>query len=721
MKDIPTRYDHTQESDLYNKWEKSGAFRPSETGERYSIVMPPPNVTGNLHLGHVLVYAIHDVIARFKRRLGYSVMMLPGADHAAIAVEALVVKKILKEKGIGRNELGREDFLKEVWTWIEHYMPQIKDSFKRLGVSCDWERWRFTMDERSQDAVQTAFVDLYKQGLIYRGEYLVNWDVKLQTAVSDDEVSYQEVPGHLYWIKYGPVTVATTRPETKLGDTAIAVHPNDHRYSPYVGHEIEFVNETGAKQHLPVIADEIVDPEFGTGALKVTPSHDHVDWQLGKKHKLAFKQVIDVYGRMTDATGPYKGMKVEEARSKIVQDLESRGLLEKTTDYPLRQPVSQRSNAVIEPLPSTQWFLKTTALKQKAEKVVKSGEIKFYPKSVEKIYFHWLENLHDWCISRQLWWGHQLPVWYCQNPAAITKSQLSSINQPENWKLKTENSSVENYIVGAKKPSPCPLCGKCDMKQDVDVLDTWFSSGIWPFSTLGWPNEESLDLKKYFPTDLLITAQDILFFWVARMIMMSEALKQQIPFKDVYFHGLILDEKGQKMSKSKGNATDPLELLDKYGADALRMSVLGGLGMGQDQRFSQQKILKYRNFVTKVWNASRFVASSCEGAQEKIETKPDHNEQEFLKKLSQLEEKNQKLLSAYQLGLALEQIYDFFWHTFADQFLEYEKKVIGEASDKERVLQAKTLLLNALKRQITLLEDFAPFVCAQIKAQVLTK
>lgn len=695
-KEIPTRYDHTKESSLYNEWEKAGLFEPAEKGQPYSIVMPPPNVTGNLHLGHVLVYAIHDIIARYKRRLGYSVMMLPGADHAAIAVEALVLKKVQKEQGLNRSDLGREKFLEEVWRWIEQYMPQIKDSFRQLGVSCDWNRFRFTMDEHSQTAVTTAFIKLYEKGLIYRGEYLVNWDAKLQTAVSDDEVNYQEVPGHLYWIKYGPITVATTRPETKLGDTAIAVHPTDKRYTQYVGKELEFTNEQGLTQKLPVIADEAVDPEFGTGALKVTPSHDHVDWALGKKHQLEFKQIIDVYGRMTETTGPYAGLKVLEAREKIVADLQAKGLLEKITDYPLRQPVSQRSGAIIEPLPSTQWFMKTTELKDKALKVVKSGQIKFFPKSVEKTYYHWLENLHDWCISRQLWWGHQIPAYYCTNKGAT------------------------EYVVAATKPKKCPMCGQCEMRQEVDVLDTWFSSGTWPFSTLGWPNTDSPDLKKYFPTDLLITAQDILFFWVARMIMMSEALMGDIPFKDVYFHGLVLDEKGQKMSKSKGNTTDPVELLEKYGADTLRMALLGNLGLGQDQRYSEQKVLKYRNFITKVWNASRFVALTTEGAKSDIKTEPDHVEQEFLKKLSALEEKNQKLLGSYQLGLALEELYEFFWHEFADQFLEYEKKVILEADEASRATQSKILLRNSLERQLILLGDFAPLLVASINKEILT-
>lgn len=718
-KEIPTRFDITEELAIYQAWESAGEFRPAEKGEPYSIVMPPPNVTGDLHLGHVLVYTIHDVIARFKRRVGFSVMMLPGADHAAIAVESMVIKKIQKEKGLNRNDLGREEFLKEVWIWVNNYMPKIKESFTKLGISCDWGRWRFTMDEHSQLAVQTAFVELYKKGLIYRGEYMINWDTKLQTAVSDDEVIYQDSPGKLYYIKYGPITLATTRPETMFGDTAVAVNPDDHRYQKYAGKTITATMATGEKREIPVIADEMVDPEFGTGAVKITPAHDPADFAAGKRHKLPIIKTIDQYGKLTEVAGEFAGLKVMEARLKVAEKLEELGLMEKVTDYNVRTPTSERSGAVIEPMISTQWFMKTTDLKDAATKAVKSGEIKFFPKSVEKTYFHWLKDLHDWCISRQLWWGHQLPVWYCQNPATITKSQLSILSSDENWKLKTGNSSTEYFVVSAKRPATCPFCKDCTMKQDVDVLDTWFSSGLWPFSTLGWPLDESPDLKKYFPTDLLITAQDILFFWVARMIMMSQALTGKIPFKHVYFHGLVLDEKGQKMSKSKGNGIDPNELLVKHGGDALRMSVLGNLGMGQDQRFSEQKILKYRNFVTKVWNASRFVAQTCEGVKAEIKTEPDHIEQEFLKKLSDLEEKNEKYLTNYQLGLALEQLYEFFWHEFADQFLEYEKKVIAEAYDKARVEQAKIILQNSLKRQITLLGDFAPFVCEKIMTEVI--
>ena len=692
MKEIPTRYDHTKEAEVYSEWEKSGEFSPAGKGDPFSIIIPPPNVTGDLHLGHGLTYAVHDTIARHKRRHGYDVMMLPGADHAAIAVQHLVEKKLQKE-GKRRSEIGREKFLEEVWNWINYYMPRMQKSLRRFGLSADWSRFRFTMDEKSQEAVKEAFIQLYEKGLIYQGTYLINWDPKLQTAVSDDEVIYQQIPGKLYWIKYGPITVATTRPETKLGDTAIAVNPNDKRYEKYVGKDIEFVNELGHTQMLPVIADESVDPEFGTGALKVTPAHDPLDWELGQKHKLQTKQVINQYGKMADSCGPYAGLKISEARQKIIEDLEKQGLLEKVTDHNIRQPISDRSNAVIEPMPSKQWFMKTTALKNQALDVVKSGKIKFYPKSIEKTYSHWLENLHDWCISRQLWWGHPIPAWYTEDGQAIVaRSQEEA-----------QEKAGKNVKITA----------------DEDVLDTWFSSGLWPFSTLGWPDKNNDDLKKYFPTSLLETGADILFFWVARMIMMSLALMEEIPFKEVYFHGLVLDGQGQKMSKSKGNVLDPLTLIDKYGADAVRMSLIGGTSVGLPQKYSEQKILKYRNFVTKIWNASRFVAMSASGSFAKPE-KLDETEKKFLAKLEKLEQKNKKLFTDYKLGVALEELYEFFWHDFADQLIEYEKEIINESSDKERVKQSQDLLMLVLQRQLELLSDYAPFVVDSVKKEMLS-
>ena len=433
-------------------------------------------------------------------------------DHAAIAVQALVEKKVQKEKGLSRSQLGREKFLEEVWIWIKHYMPRMESSLKRLGLSADWSRFRFTMDEHSQNAVRTAFVQLYEKGLIYRGEYMVNWDPKLQTAIADDEVLHQEVPSQLYWIKYGPISIATQRPETMFGDVAIAVNPKDKRYEQYVGQNITITLPTGEQKPLPVIADDFVDPEFGTGAVKITPAHDPTDFEAGQRHKLPTIQAVDKYGKLTEIAGEFAGLKAAEARSKVGDKLKELGLLEKVTDYKTRQPISERSGAVIEPLISTQWFVKTTDIKERAIKAVKSGDIKFHPKSFEKTYFHWLENLHDWCISRQLWWGHQIPAWYDDNGKIYV----------------AEDEAAAQKMPGSKK-----------LTQDQDVLDTWFSSGIWPFSTMGWPNSDAPDLKRYFPTTLLETSSDIIFFWVARMIMLSLALTDQIPFKDVYFHGLI--------------------------------------------------------------------------------------------------------------------------------------------------------------------------------------
>ncbi len=693
-KEIPTRFDHSQEPAIYAAWEKAGYFKPSEAKEPFVMVMPPPNVTGDLHLGHALTYAVHDTIARFWRRQGRAVLLLPGADHAAIAVQALVEKKVQKEKGLSRTQLGKDKFLVEVGQWIDHYLPRMKTSLKRFGLSCDWSRFRFTMDDHSQHAVQTAFIELYQQGLIYRGEYLINWDPKLQTAISDDEVMYQETAGKLYWLKYGPITVATTRPETKLGDTAIAVHPNDKRYQELVGTTISFKNETGKTQKLPVIADEAVDPEFGTGALKVTPAHDQVDWELRQRHpEIGLKPVIDRYGKMAADCGSYAGLKATEAREKIVKDLDDQGLIEKITEYKIRQPISERSGAVVEPLPSTQWFLKTTALKDKAVEAVKTGQIKFYPKNIEKVYFHWLENLHDWCISRQLWWGHPIPSWYDQDGKIYVAESLAAAQKQAGSKAK--------------------------LTAEEDVLDTWFSSGLWPFSTLGWPNAGAPDLKHFFPTDLLETGADILFFWVARMIMLSQALTKEIPFRQVYFHGLILDETGQKMSKSKGNVLDPLQLIDKYGADALRMSLIGGNSAGQNQRYSEQKILKYRNFVTKIWNASRFVALTVGDTKPELPKELDQTEKKFVEGLTKLEAQNLKFITSLQLGLALEELYEFFWHRFSDQLIEYEKTIIQEAAESKRVETAKQLLGYSLERLLKLTADFAPFVASSIQETML--
>lgn len=693
MKEIPTRYDHAKEFERYQQWEESGQFEPSGNGEPFSIVIPPPNVTGDLHLGHGLSYTTQDVMGRYQRRQGKNVVVVPGADHAAIAVQALVEKKLQKEKGLSRTQLGREAFLKEVWTWIDYYLPRLKSSLKRLGLGADWQRFRFTMDSHSQRAVRTAFVELYQKGLIYRGTYLVNWDPKLQTAVSDDEVLHQEVPGKLYWIKYGPITLATTRPETKFGDTAIAVHPEDHRYKDLVGTEIEVTMVTGEKKKVPVIADDVVDPEFGTGAVKVTPAHDRTDFEIGQRHNLPAIEVIDQYGKLTAVAGQFAGMKAAEARELIAKKMAEMGLMEKVTDYTVRQPISERSGAVIEPRLSAQWFMKVTELKDAAIKVVKSGAIKFYPKNIEHVYFHWFENLHDWCISRQLWWGHEIPAWYDEKGQVFVAESLAAAQKQAGKTAK--------------------------LTADPDVLDTWFSSGIWPFSTLGWPDNEAPELKIFFPTDFLMTGADILFFWVARMIMMSQALTGQIPFKTVYFHGLILDENGQKMSKSKGNALDLMNLIEKYGTDAVRMGLLGSSTAGQDQRFSEQKLLKYRNFVTKIWNASRFVAQMTDSRTPKEPKQLDETEKKFRKNLETLEANNRKYFEKFQFNLALEELYDFFWDDFASSFLEYEKSAIRDNADDERTTRAEYLLTDSLKRLLVMIGDFAPYVTDEINNKML--
>ena len=748
MKEIPTRYDHTKEPDIYARWEAEGQFVPTGKGEPYSIVIPPPNVTGDLHLGHALTYGIQDTIARHQRRLGKDVLVLPGMDHAAIAVQALVEKKIQKEKGLSRSQIGREKFLEEVWEWIRHYMPRMRTSLEWLGLSADWDRFRFTMDEHSKLAVRTAFVRLYEKGLIYKSELIINWDPKMQTTISDDEIEYVEETTPFYTFKFGPFEISTARPETKCGDKYIVMHPQDKRYSKYKDgdtFECEWIN---GKITATVIKDEAVDPEFGTGVMTITPWHDKTDFEIATRHELDKVQVIDQFGKLLPIAGEFAGRKIDEARKDIAQKLADKGLLVRIDEgYRHRIAVSYRGGGKIEPQILPQWFMKATAVKEQAVKAVKSGEIKFTPKNLEKLYFHWLKNLHDWCISRQLWWGHELPVFYCVKNRSEVKGQKSKVK------------SIEDFVVALEKPKVCPICGDCEMKQDEDVLDTWFSSGLWPFSTLGWPAyaeasagkpatdvasaDKSNDYERYYPTSFLETGSDIIFFWGARMIMLSEALTDKIPFKQVYFHGFVLDEKGEKMSKSKGNVMDPMVMIDKYGSDALRMSLLGGNSPGTPQRYSEQKIIKYRNFATKVWNASRFVAEATAdqpsaishqlraGAKSNADSRKlkaeswvlpstlDHTEEEFFKKLDRLEQKNEKNFTALKLSVALEELYEFFWHDFADQFLEYEKSAIREAESPERVEQAKSCLLVALKRQLTMLADFAPFLIDSIQREML--
>ncbi len=695
MKEIPTRYDHSQELETYTRWEQEGLFEPQGDGEPFSIVIPPPNITGDLHLGHGLSYTTQDVMGRHQRRHGKKVLVLPGADHAAIAVQALVEKKIQKEKGVSRSQMGREEFLKEVWAWIDHYLPRLKTTFRRLGLGADWSRFRFTMDDHSQASVRAAFVELYQKGLIYRSEYLINWDPKLQTAVSDDEVLHQDQISKLYWIKYGPVTIATQRPETMFADVAVAVHPDDQRYKDLVGTKISVTFPDGKTKELPVIADEFVDPEFGSGAVKITPAHDPDDFEAAKRHKLPIILGLDKYAKLTELCGEFAGLKALEAREKVVAKLTELNLVEKATDHPTRIPIGERSGATIEPMISTQWFMKVTDLKENAIEAVDSGQIEFHPKHLQKVYFHWLENLHDWCISRQLWWGHGIPAWYDEKGNVFVAESLAEAQKQAGAKAK--------------------------LTPDPDVLDTWFSSGLWPFSTLGWPDKNADDLKEFFPTDFLMTGADIIFFWVARMILMSEALLGQIPFKVVYFHGLILDENGQKMSKSKGNVLDLMTLIDKYGTDAVRMGLLGSATAGQNQRFSEQKLLKYRNFVTKIWNASRFVATLEAGGSDELPKTLDEKEKQFLKSLENLEKRNLEHFGKFQFNLALEELYDFFWNNFAGDILEYEKVAIRDGNDSARAKQGHCFLFHVLKRQLTLIGDFAPYVTDEITRVMLAR
>src|SRR3989344_5750224 len=738
MKEISTRYDHTQEPDIYARWETEGAFVPNGKGEPYSIVIPPPNVTGDLHLGHALTYGIQDTIARHQRRQGMDVLVLPGMDHAAIAVQSLVEKKIQKEQGLSRSQIGKEKFLEEVWQWIRYYMPRVENSLKRLGLSADWGRFRFTMDEHSQLAVRTAFVRLYEQGLIYKSEMVINWDPKMQTTISDDEIEYLDEVTPFYTFKFGPFEIGTARPETKFGDKYVVMHPDDQRYAKYKDgdtFECEWIN---GPLTATIVKDKAVDPEFGTGVMTITPWHEKTDFEISTRHQLNKVQVIDQFGKLLPIAGEFEGRKIDEVRPAIVQKLKDKRLLVKVDEnYHHRVAVNYRGGGKIEPQILPQWFMKATAVKDAAMKTVKSGEIKFTPKNMEKLYFHWLKNLHDWCISRQLWWGHPLPVWYCQNQqSAISNQQSAGTKKP---RAESRELKAEKFIVALEKPKNCPICGECEMRKDEDVLDTWFSSGLWPFSTLGWPEDGARDLIRYFPTSLLETAPELIFFWVARMIMLSQALTGQVPFKQVYFHGFVLDEKGEKMSKSKGNVLEPIALIEKYGSDALRMSLIGGNSAGTPQRYSEEKIIKYRNFATKVWNASRFVAETTADQLPAISKQPqkaesrepraeswvlqstlDHTEEKFFEKLDKLESKNIKNFTDLKLSVALEEIYEFFWHDFADQFLEYEKTIIRESSDPPRVLQAKSCLQFALKRQLALLSDFAPFLVDEINKKILT-
>lgn len=678
------------ETRIREYWQDKFVAPDAPQGETFSIVMPPPNVTGALHMGHALDCTLQDVLTRWKRMQGYATLWLPGTDHAGIATQVRVEEK-LREQGLSRHDLGREKFLEQVWNWKDEYHGRIVDQLEKMGISCDWSRERFTLDEGCSQAVREVFVRLYEKGLIYQGEYIVNWCPRCQTAISDIEVEHKETDSHLWHIKYpladgsGQVVIATTRPETMLGDTAVAVHPDDERYSDYIGREIMLPI---AGRLIPIITDEHVDPEFGTGAVKVTPAHDPNDFEIGLRHGLPHVVVIDTQGNMTEAAGKYAGQERYQCRKELVAELEELGFLVKVQNHVLSAGHCERCATIVEPLISKQWFVKMKPLAESAIAAVRQGDVEFFPARFAKTYYNWMENIRDWCISRQLWWGHRIPAWHC--PCGET-------------------------IVSLHDPQACPHCGGGEIRQDEDVLDTWFSSALWPFSTMGWP-EQTDDLKHYFPTSVMITGYDIIFFWVARMIFSSLEFTGKAPFKDVYLHGLIRDELGRKMSKSLGNGIDPLEIIEEYGADTLRFALLTGAAPGNDIRFQQDKVEASRNFANKIWNASRFVLMNLDGDVVPIDSQQiDLPAQWILERYNQTINAVTSYLAKYELGEAAREIYEFLWNEFCDWYIEAAKLGLADAGRKD-LTQAvlKKVLLGALQ----LLHPIMPFITEEIWQQL---
>lgn len=682
------------ESGIYARWERSGFFNPDNLpGKRtkaFSIAMPPPNVTGELHLGHATALTIEDVLTRFKRMQGFNALWIPGTDHAGIATQ-IMVERLIAEQGVDRYKLGRDVFLKKVWQWKKKYGSRITEQIRSIGASCDWSREHFTMDPKLTEAVQHAFVIMYKDGLIYRGERIINWCPRCASAISDLEVKHEPRNQKLYYIRYPLmgstkyITVATTRPETMLGDTAVAVNSRDKRYKTYVGEKVVLPI---MEREIPVVADRGVEKDFGTGAVKVTPAHDALDFEIGTRHKLPLISVIDEKSKMTKEAGEYYGKSVVEARRLILEELEEAGNIEKIEDYHHNVATCDRCRTVIEPLISKQWFIKTAPLAKKAIEAVKSKKIEIIPTRFEKVYFHWMNNITDWCISRQLWWGHQIPVWYCGKP-------------------QMPGDGCGNIIVSAEKPKACPKCKqKKHLIQDPDTLDTWFSSSLWTFSTLGWP-KKTKDLKTYHPTSVMETGWDILFFWVARMTMMSLYFTKEVPFKKVYLHGLVLDRNGKKMSKSKGTGIDPIPMTEKYGTDAIRLSLILGASAGQDFRLYEEKIAGYRNFINKLWNVTRFTLAQSSSRTMKAPTIADRW---ILSRLQSITQTVTKDIESFRFSDAGTTLYEFIWHEVADWYVEISKN----APNPE-------ILRHVLKQSLTLLHPFAPFVTEELWAYLSSK
>ena len=690
-KELPKVYEPQEvESRIYETWEKNGCFKGHRDRSRkpFTIVMPPPNVTGQLHMGHAMDSTLQDILIRFKRMQGYAALWVPGTDHAGIATQIKVEEELRTKEGLTRYDLGREKFLERVWDWKRQYGNRIVEQQKKLGASCDWSRARFTMDEGLSKAVRHVFVSLYNKGLIYKGSRIINWCPHCVTALSDAEVEYQDKPGHLWHIRYPIqgeegryVVVATTRPETMLGDTGVAVNPNDERYKDIVGKKC-ILPLVG--REMPIVADEYVDMEFGTGCVKMTPAHDPNDFEVGLRQHLDTIRVLDDNGKVVEGYGRYSGMDRYEARKAIVADLEEQGYLVKVEDHQHNVGTCYRCHNDVEPLISAQWFVKMEPLAREALRVVNDGEVKFVPDRFAKIYTNWMENVHDWCISRQLWWGHQIPAWTCEDCGHITVSR--------------------------QDPDCCEKCGSRHIVQEEDVLDTWFSSALWPFSTLGWP-EETEDLKYFYPTDVLVTGYDIIFFWVARMIFSACEQTKKPPFHTVFIHGLVRDDKGRKMSKSLGNGIDPLEMAEKYGADALRFNLITGNSPGNDMRFYVEKCEAMRNFANKIWNASRFVMMNLTIDQVELPEKLELEDKWVLSKLNTLIREVTENMDAYELGVASAKVYDFIWDTYCDWYIELTKDRMRSADTAEN---AQNVLCYVLIQVLRLLHPFMPFITEEI-------
>ena len=691
-KELAKAYEPKEVEDrIYDFWMKGKYFHAEVDPKKkpYTIVIPPPNITGQLHLGHAMDETLQDTLIRWRRMQGYSALWLPGTDHASIATEAKIVEAMRKE-GITKEEIGREKFLERAWAWKDQYGGRIVEQLKKLGSSCDWDRLRFTMDEGCNKAVNHVFKKLYDKGLIYRGERIINWCPHCKTSISDAEVEFEEKEGSFWHLRYplsdgtGYIELATTRPETMLGDTAVAVHPDDERYKALVGKTVilPLVNK-----EIPIIADTYVEQDFGTGVVKITPAHDPNDFEVGLRHKLPVINIMDDGGVINENGGKYAGMPALEARKQIVKDLDEGGYLIKIEPIKHNVGTCYRCGTVVEPRVSTQWFVRMEPLAKPAVDVVKNGEIRFIPDRMDKIYYNWMENIKDWCISRQLWWGHQIPAWYCE---------------------------CGETIVSETEPKVCPKCGGTHLKRDEDTLDTWFSSALWPFSTLGWP-EKTPELEYFYPTDTLVTGYDIIFFWVARMIFSGLEHMGEIPFKTVFFHGLIRDAQGRKMSKSLGNGVDPLDIIAEYGADALRFTLVTGNSPGNDMRFSEEKVAASRNFANKIWNAARFILMNIEGKDigcalpEKLYT----SDKWILNRFNSVTAAVTENLEKFELGMAVSKLYDFIWDDFCDWYIELAK-IRMNGSDAESADSARRVLVWVMSNTLKLLHPFMPYITEEI-------